>query len=92
MIHGASIRDGLRPGTRIFPFCFRRAVWYPIDVLAIEETAERSSALNAMEAAREAEADVRLVACVVDRGEGGAEEFAARGVPFHALFHIREFL
>jgi len=219
VIHSASIRDGLRPGTRIFPFCFRRAVWYPIDVLAIEETAERTadrarlraillerslrfgdfvlssgaksryyvdvrqtslhpegalliaklllpalrasgaeavggltlgadpivgaltvwselqgrglsgflvrkeakghgaarriegpfhpgipvaivddvitkggSALNAMEAAREAEADVRLVACVVDRGEGGAEEFAARGVPFHALFHIREFL
>lgn len=50
------------------------------------------SALQAFEAVREAGADVRLVACVVDRGEGGPEEFAARGVPFHAVFHIREFL
>lgn len=50
------------------------------------------SALQAFEAVREAGAEVRLVACVVDRGEGGPEEFAARGVPFHAVFHIREFL
>ena len=50
------------------------------------------SALQAFEAVREAGADVRLVACVVDRGVGGPEEFAARGVPFHALFHIQEFL
>lgn len=50
------------------------------------------SALNAFEAAREAGGDVKLVACVVDRCEGGAEEFAARGVPFHSVFSIREFL
>ncbi|MEK7316226.1 MAG: orotate phosphoribosyltransferase [Candidatus Eisenbacteria bacterium] len=50
------------------------------------------SALQAFDAVREAGAEVRLVACVVDRGEGGPEEFAARGVPFHAVFHIREFL
>jgi len=50
------------------------------------------SALQALEAARAEQGNVRLVACVVDRGEGGAEEFAARGVPFHALYHIREFL
>lgn len=50
------------------------------------------SALAAFEAAKEAGGDVRLVACVVDRGEGGGEEFASRGVPFRALFHIREFL
>lgn len=50
------------------------------------------SALQAFEAVHEAGAEVRLVACVVDRGEGGPEEFAARGVPFHAVFHIREFL
>jgi orotate phosphoribosyltransferase len=50
------------------------------------------SALAAFEAAREAGADVRLVACVVDRGEGGPEEFEARGVAFRSIFHIREFL
>ncbi|HEU4723980.1 MAG TPA: orotate phosphoribosyltransferase [Candidatus Eisenbacteria bacterium] len=50
------------------------------------------SALLAFDAVKAAGADVRLVACVVDRGEGGPEEFAARGVPFHAVFHIREFL
>jgi orotate phosphoribosyltransferase len=50
------------------------------------------SALAALEAAREAGADVRLVACVVDRGEGGAEEFEGRGVAFRSLYHIREFL
>jgi len=50
------------------------------------------SALAALDAAREAGADVRLVACVVDRGEGGAEEFAGRGVAFRSLYHIREFL
>lgn len=50
------------------------------------------SALDAFEAAREAGADVRLVACVVDRGAGGADEFAARGVPFRAIYAIRELL
>ncbi|HEU4335172.1 MAG TPA: orotate phosphoribosyltransferase [Candidatus Eisenbacteria bacterium] len=50
------------------------------------------SALTAFEAAREAGADVRLVACVVDRGEGGPEEFGSRGVPFRSVFHISEFL
>jgi orotate phosphoribosyltransferase len=50
------------------------------------------SALQAFDAVREAGADVTLVACVVDRGEGGPEEFASRGVPFRAIFHIQEFL
>jgi len=50
------------------------------------------SALQAFEAVKEAGADVRLVACVVDRGGGGPEEFGARGVAFKSLFHIREFL
>jgi orotate phosphoribosyltransferase len=50
------------------------------------------SALQAYDAVRAAGGDVRVVVCVVDRGEGGGEEFAARGVPFRALFQIREFL
>jgi len=50
------------------------------------------SALQAFEAVKEAGADVRLVACVVDRGEGGPAEFESRGVPFRSVFHIKEFL
>jgi len=50
------------------------------------------SALTAFEAAREEGADIRLVSCVVDRGEGGPEEFEGRGVAFRSVFHIREFL
>lgn len=50
------------------------------------------SALTAFEAALEAGADVRLVACVVDRREGGSNEFAARGVAFRSVFSIQELL
>jgi orotate phosphoribosyltransferase len=49
------------------------------------------SALAAYEAVREAGGEVRVVACVVDRNEGGAEEFATRGVPFRSIFKIQEF-
>lgn len=50
------------------------------------------SALTAYQAVKETGADVRVVACVVDRDEGGAEQFASLGIPFRALFNIREFL
>jgi orotate phosphoribosyltransferase len=50
------------------------------------------SAMTAYLAAKEAGADVRVVACVVDRNEGGGEEFAKLGVPFRPLFRIDEFL
>ena len=50
------------------------------------------SALAAYDAVKEAGGDVRVVACVVDRGEGGAEQFAELGVPFRSIFTIREFL
>ena len=50
------------------------------------------SALTAYNAVREAGGEVRVVVCVVDRGEGGGEEFAARGVPFRSLFTIAELL
>ena len=49
------------------------------------------SALQALEVVREAGGDVRLVACVVDRNEGGGEEFASRGIPFRSIFTIQEF-
>jgi orotate phosphoribosyltransferase len=50
------------------------------------------SALTAFQAVKDAGGEVRVVACVVDRCEGGAEQFASLGVPFRALFTIREFL
>ncbi len=50
------------------------------------------SALHAFEAASEEGADVRVVACVVDRGAGGAEEFAARGIRFRAVYAMQELL
>ncbi|MGH7682504.1 MAG: orotate phosphoribosyltransferase [Candidatus Eiseniibacteriota bacterium] len=50
------------------------------------------SALTAYQAVRDAGGEVRAVICVVDRGEGGGEEFATRGVPFRSLFKISEFL
>jgi orotate phosphoribosyltransferase len=49
------------------------------------------SALAAYQAVKDAGGDVRLVACVVDRGEGGAEQFASLGVPFRSIFTIQEF-
>jgi len=49
------------------------------------------SALTAYQAVKDAGGDVRVVACVVDRCEGGAEQFAALGVPFRSIFTIQEF-
>ena len=40
----------------------------------------------AYDAVKAAGGDVRVVVCVVDRGEGGGEEFAKRGVPLPARF------
>jgi len=50
------------------------------------------SALAAFHAVKDAGGDVRVVTCVVDRSEGGTEQFAVLSVPFRPLFSIREFL
>jgi len=50
------------------------------------------SALTAFQAVKDAGGDVRVVVCVVDRCEGGAEQFASLGVPFRSIFTIQEFL
>ena len=50
------------------------------------------SALAALNAVREAGGRVRVVACVVDRGEGGREQFAALDVPLRSIFTIQEFI
>lgn len=50
------------------------------------------AALAAVEALREAGLDCRAAVCVVDRGEGGIDELARRGIRLHALFTAAELL
>ena len=56
-------------------------------VLAVEDTSTTGgSVLAAVTALREAGADVRAVAVVVDRGTGAREAVAAAGLPYLAAF------
>jgi orotate phosphoribosyltransferase len=48
------------------------------------------SSLQAVDAAQAAGCEVALVIAVLDRLEGGAEAFARRNLPFHALTTIRD--
>jgi orotate phosphoribosyltransferase len=50
------------------------------------------SVLGAVKAVREAGAEVAVVACVVDREQGGRAALEAVGVPLEALFTMREIL
>jgi orotate phosphoribosyltransferase len=62
-------------------------------VAVIEDvTTTGSSALKAVEAARDAGAEVALVFTMVDRQEGAAETFAQAGIKFAALFTAEEFV
>lgn len=64
-----------------------------LPVAIVEDSVTKGgSALLAYDTVKAAGGEVRVVVCVVDRGEGGGEEFAKRGVPFRALFQIQEFL
>jgi orotate phosphoribosyltransferase len=55
-------------------------------------TTTGGSAIQAVEVAREAGAEVALVLSIVDRLEGAAETFAKAGVPFASLFTADDFL
>jgi orotate phosphoribosyltransferase len=56
-------------------------------VLLVEDVVTTGgAALSAVDELRAAGAEVVGALAVVDREQGGAEAFAARGVPFHALF------
>lgn len=59
-------------------------------VLVEDIVTTAGAALAAVEALREASADVLGALAVIDREEGGAAAFAAAGVPFQALFTRRE--
>ncbi len=55
-------------------------------------TTSGGSAMEAVIAAQEAGATVVVVLAVVDRGEGAAEFYREKGIPFEYLFHVREFM
>ena len=55
-------------------------------------TTTGDSAIKAVEAAREAGAEIALVLTMVDREEGATETFAKAGLPFRWLYRASEFL
>jgi orotate phosphoribosyltransferase len=82
--HGAKLAvEGLAPGETL----------QGKRVAIIEDvTTTGGSALQAVDAVRDAGADVVLVFTMVDREEGAAEAFAERGIQFRSLFKASEFL
>ena len=61
-------------------------------VIVEDVTTTGGSAIKALDAVREAGAEVVLVFTMVDREEGAAESFAEAGVPFRSLYKASEFL
>jgi orotate phosphoribosyltransferase len=62
-------------------------------VVIIEDvTTTGESALKAVEAARDAGAEVALVYTMVDREEGASDTFAKAGLPFRWLYRASEYL
>jgi len=63
------------------------------NVVILEDvTTTGGSSMEAVLAAQEAGAKVVMVLTVVDRGEGAAEFFKEKGLPFEWLFRVDEFL
>ena len=82
--HGArKLVEGLAPGETL---AGKRVV------ILEDVTTTGASAFKAVEACREAGANIVLVVSLVDRQEGAVEAFAARGLPFRTLFNASEFL
>jgi orotate phosphoribosyltransferase len=61
-------------------------------VIVEDVTTTGGSALKAVEAVREAGAEIVLVFTMVDRDEGATETFAQAGLPFRSLYKAGEFL
>ena len=62
-------------------------------VVVVEDvTTTGSSAMKAVEALREAGANIVLVLTMVDREEGATDTFGAAGLPFRSLYKASEFL
>jgi len=63
------------------------------NVAIVEDvTTTGGSALKAVEAVRDAGAEIALVFTMVDREEGAAETFAEAGIAFRSLYKAGEFL
>ena len=62
-------------------------------VVVVEDvTTTGSSAMKAVEALREAGANIVLVLTMVDREEGATDTFAQAGLPFRSIYKASEFL
>jgi orotate phosphoribosyltransferase len=61
-------------------------------VIVEDVTTTGGSAIKALDAVRDAGAEVVVVYTMVDREEGAAESFAQAGVPFRSLYKASEFL
>jgi orotate phosphoribosyltransferase len=63
------------------------------DVVILDDvTTTGASAMVAVEEAQKAGANVILILSIVDRGEGAAEFFRQKGLPFERFFTAQEFL
>jgi orotate phosphoribosyltransferase len=60
-------------------------------IIVDDVTTEGRSAMHAVEAARDAGAEIVLVLSIVDREEGAEEFFRSQSLPFKCLFRAREF-
>jgi orotate phosphoribosyltransferase len=82
--HGAKLLlEGLAPGASI---AGKRAA------IIEDVTTTGGSAMKAVEATRDAGAEIALVFTLVDRQEGAEEAFVAAGIRFRSLFRAEEFL
>jgi orotate phosphoribosyltransferase len=62
-------------------------------IVVVEDvTTTGGSAMKAIEAVRDAGAEIAFVLTIVDREEGATENFAAAGLDFRALYRASEFL
>jgi orotate phosphoribosyltransferase len=82
--HGAKLSiEGLMPGESLRG---KR-------IVVVEDvTTTGGSAMKAIEAVRDAGAEIVFVLTIVDREEGATENFAAAGLDFRALYRASEFL
>jgi orotate phosphoribosyltransferase len=82
--HGAKLSiEGLMPGESLRG---KRVV------IVEDVTTTGGSAMKAIEAVRDAGAEIAFVLSIVDREEGAAEAFAAQDLDFRALYRASEFL
>ena len=82
--HGAKLSiEGLMPGESLRG---KRVV------IVEDVTTTGGSAMKAVDALREAGAEIAFVLSLVDREEGATEAFAARGLEFRAIYRASEFL